>query len=138
MIKNILEKFGILKNTHNFTDMDYLKRITEMRNEMHRDIVQEATSKTLLRHPDFDQQGILELKKPIGFYTEIRDPFDGESYLYFTVIGIDCITGDLVCENEDHDNIYLRYDHLPTDTLGLLHNHLVLNESYTIKPNLFV
>lgn len=138
MIKNILEKFGIFKNTFNFTSMDFLTRITEMRNTMHCDIVQEATSKTLLRHPDFNQDGILELNQSITFLLEVNDPFDGLSYMNVTVIGIDCNTGDLVSEDEDGNDIYIRYDHLSTDNLAKLHSNLVIRQNYSIKPNLFV
>lgn len=106
--------------------MDYLKCITEMRNDMHREIVQEATCKFLVQYPEFNNEVFLELDKPIQVGHNIH------------IVGIDCNTGDIVCEDSNNDKVYLTYGHLSTDGLAELHSTFVLGKRFTIKPNLFV
>lgn len=118
--------------------MDYLSRITEIRNDMHREIVHEATSKLLIKYPDYCDEGIMELNQPIRFTCEVNNPYDGYSCLNLKIIGVECNTGELVCHDEDGYDVHARYNNLSTDTLVVLYHNIINKQNFTIKPNLFV
>ena len=99
--------------------MDYTEQLMRMRDNMHRDIVQEATVKTFPQH-DGDRAELL-LRIPLAT--------DKEN-IY--VIGVNCNTGDLISENEDGNRNSLMYRHLSVEELSILHRAVVQVKDYKI------
>jgi hypothetical protein len=117
--------------------MDYKDYIEKMRDTMHREIVQQATCITLKEYPEFNNKGNLELVSPIEvsvvyYYTSTKS---SESIL---ITGINCITGDIVSEDNNGDMRYIRYCDLNADDLADLHKQIVHLKNYSLKPIMFV
>jgi hypothetical protein len=97
--------------------MNYVDHLFKLRNDIHRDIVQEATVRTMVR--GYDTEGVLLLKEPISF---------GGT----TVSSICCETGLLL--SEDGDKI-IPYQKLTVEDLAVLHNRVVQSKQYSFTPN---
>ncbi len=97
--------------------MCYSTTLDKMRNDIHRDIVQEATVRNLINNNDCD--GILKLKEPLFF---------GK----YEIHGVCCETGLLV--SEDYDRV-VSYKLLTIEELVVLHNTIVEDKNYSFTPN---
>ena len=100
--------------------MDYLETLLRFRNDMHRDILQEATVKTFSQHEGNNAE--LTLRIPFGM--------DKED-LY--IIGVDCSTGDIISENVNGIRNTVRYQHLSIEELAMLHRTIVDAKDYKIN-----
>lgn len=96
--------------------MDYIKQLSEIRNKMHCDIVQEATVRTMVNIQTTD--GVLSLEKSI----QVGD---------YVVQSICCETG-LLISIEDR---VVRYQDLTVEDLSVLHREFVLGKHYSFKSN---
>ena len=96
--------------------MDYIKQLSDIRNEIHREIVQEATVRSMVTNQTTD--GVLLLKKPV----EVGN---------YVVQSICCETGFLI-STEDK---VVRYRDLSVENLSVLHHEIVLGKQYSFTPN---
>ena len=96
--------------------MDYIKQLSDIRNKIHCDIVQEATVRTMVNIQTTD--GVLSLEKPI----EVGD---------YVVQSVCCETGYLI---SPEDRI-VRYQDLCVEDLSVLHQSLVISKKYTFISN---
>ena len=96
--------------------MDYIKELSDIRNKMHCDIVQEATVRTMINIQTTD--GVLSFEKPI----EVGD---------YVVQSICCETGYLI-STEDR---IVRYQDLCVEELSVIHQSLVVGKHYSFTPN---
>jgi len=100
--------------------MDYAHEIMQMRNNMHRDIVQEATVKTFLQH--YGKEAELVMRMALA---------TDKNSLY--VVGVCCNTGDLLSEDEDGNRNTMKYHHLSLEELAMVHKAIVEVKDYKIK-----
>jgi hypothetical protein len=103
---------------------DYLQELKVLRDKMHCEIVQEATVRTFVKEDSTD--GILLLDEPFRFYFKLEEGYSEERY----VLGIDCNTGVVICEDIDNRSKFFRYTDLTLDELGQLHKSIVINKEY--------
>lgn len=96
--------------------MDYTKQLSDIRNKMHCDIVQEATVRTMVNIQTTD--GVLSLEKPV----EVGD---------YVVQSICCETGYLI---SPEDRV-VRYQDLTVEELSVLHQSFVVGKKYTFTSN---
>lgn len=96
--------------------MDYTKQLSEIRNNMHRDIVQEATVRNMITNQTTD--GVLSLEKPV----EVGD---------YVVQSVCCETGYLIST----EDIIVRYQDLTVEELSVIHQSLVVGKKYTFISN---
>ena len=96
--------------------MDYLKQLHEIRNNMHRNIVQEATVYNCVKGNSSD--GVLLLKKPI----RVGD---------YCVESVCCETGYLI---STEDKI-VRYQDLTVEQLSVLHTQIFQLKEYSFTSN---
>ncbi len=99
--------------------MDYTEQLMRMRDDMHRDIVQEATVKTFPQHDGRNAELLLRI--PLA---------TDKNNIY--VIGVNCGTGDLISENENGTRNTLMYRHLSVEELSILHRAVVQVKDYKI------
>jgi len=97
--------------------MNYIQHLSDIRNDLHCGIVQEATVRNSVMGNDSD--GVLLLKDPIKF----RE---------FIVGSICCETGFLI--STDNDKI-IPYQKLTVEELSVIHNYLVQSKQYTFTLN---
>jgi hypothetical protein len=100
--------------------MDYAHELMKMRNDMHRNIVQEATVKTFLQQDGKN----CELIMRIPFATDVND---------ISIIGVCCSSGNLISEDENGNRNTMRYHHLTLEELSMLHKAIVEVKDYKIK-----
>lgn len=100
--------------------MDYAHEIMQMRNNMHRNIVQEATVKTFPQHQGNDA----ELVMRIAFATDVGN---------LSVVGVCCNSGNLISEDESGNRNTLKYHHLSMEELSMIHKAIVEVKDYQIK-----
>ncbi len=96
--------------------MDYTKQLSEIRNNMHRDIVQEATVRNMIINQTTD--GVLSLEKPV----EVGG---------YVVQSVCCETGYLIST----EDIIVRYQDLTVEELSVIHQSLVVGKKYTFISN---
>jgi hypothetical protein len=94
------------------------------RDELHKNLVQEACHKNYIRTGNSD--GVLQLHRP--FYIRIKTEI-----LY--LIGIDCEVGFPVVETYVGNFRQVRYSNLTMDELVRLHSDVVMNRLYTFTPD---
>lgn len=100
--------------------MNYTEQIMQMRDNMHRDIVQEALVKAFPLHDG--KKAELLLRVPLS--TDRED---------ISVVGVNCSTGDLISENGDGHRNTLMYRHLSVEELSILHRAVVQVKDYRIN-----
>ena len=115
--KNILKKIGIFQKNLNFTTMNYYHQINEIRLNLHRDLVQEATVRNTVNGNESD--GVLLLNKTV----DVGD---------FTVGGICCETGFIL--STDCEKI-IPYQKLSIEQLSVLHDYVVIGKQYSFTLN---
>ncbi len=96
--------------------MDYTKELSNIRNKMHCDIVQEATVRTMVNNNTTD--GVILLEKPI----EVGG---------YVVQSVFCETGYLIST----EDIIVRYQDLTVEELSVIHQSLVVGKKYTFISN---
>jgi hypothetical protein len=115
--------------------MDYLNQITQLKDKLHREIVQQATSKTAMVQDDCD--GMLTLKEPITVVKEYYRPYCGDEG-YPTeevdIVGINCNTGELVSYQGNEDR-WIRYNQLTLEEMAVLHLRVVQQKDYSFTKN---
>jgi hypothetical protein len=97
--------------------MDYSSKILEMRDNIHRDIVQEATVRNAVNGNG--SNGVLLLKNPLVIRGKV-------------VASVCCETGLLVLE--DNDTI-VKYKDFSIEELSVLHRIIVETKQYTFTLN---
>jgi len=96
--------------------MDYNKELSQIRNNIHRDIVQEATVRNMIKNQTTD--GVLLLNRPVELGS-------------YVVQSVCCNTGYLI---STEDKI-VRYQDLCVEQLSVLHQEFVTSKRYTFTPN---
>ena len=104
--------------------MDYQQHIREIRDNLHRELVQEACHKNFIINDNSD--GVLQLHKP--FYIRIK-----EEILY--LVCIDCETGLPTVETYLGNFRTIRYSNLTVEELIELHRNVVINKQYSFTPS---
>jgi hypothetical protein len=95
--------------------MDYQKVLNELRNDLHKEVVQESTCKIFQQMDTTD--GVLLLHKPIVLHVEFYHP-DWDDYSEeVQVTAVDCNTGDLIGETLNGNERNVRYRDLTADKL---------------------
>lgn len=97
--------------------MDYIKQLNDFRNGLHREIVQEGTSRNCEKNGF--RKGVLQLEGPIIF---------GD----LVIGGICTETGLLV--STDNQTI-IPYQNLSIDDLHVLYQYVVLGKKYSFTPD---
>ena len=115
--------------------MDYLNQIAKLKDKLHCEIVQQATSKTAMVQDDCD--GMLVLKEPITVVKEYYRPYCGDEG-YPTeevdIVGINCNTGELVSYQGNEDR-WIRYNQLTLEEMTVLHLRVVQQKDYSFTKN---
>jgi hypothetical protein len=106
--------------------MDYQKQLNELRNNLHREIVQESTCKIYQQLDTTD--GVLLLLKPIVLHVEFYHPEWDDYSEEVQVTAVDCNTGDLIGENLSGNERNVRYLDLTADKLLQLHTAIKSNQ----------
>jgi hypothetical protein len=104
--------------------MDYQQHIREIRDSLHRELVQEACHKNFILNDTSD--GVLQLHNP--FYIRIK-----EEILY--LVYIDCETGLPTVETYLGNFRQIRYSSLTVEELIELHRNVVINKQYSFTPS---
>jgi hypothetical protein len=106
--------------------MDYQKVLNELRNDLHREVVQESTCKIFQQMDTTD--GVLLLHKPIVLHVEFYHP-DWDDYSEeVQVTAVDCNTGDLIGETLNGNERNVRYRDLTADKLLELYQSIKTNK----------
>ena len=106
--------------------MDYQKQLNELRNNLHREIVQESTCKIYQQLDTTD--GVLLLRKPILLHLVSYHPEWDDYSEEVQVTAVDCNTGDLIGENLSGNERNVRYMDLSVDTMLQLHTAIRTNQ----------
>lgn len=106
--------------------MDYQKQLNELRDNLHRGIVQESTCKIYQQLDTTD--GVLLLRKPILVHVTSYHPEWDDYSEEVRVTAVDCNTGDLIGENLSGNERNVRYMDLSVDTMLLLHTAITSNQ----------
>jgi len=106
--------------------MDYQKVLNELRNDLHREVVQESTCKIFQQMDTTD--GVLLLHKPIVLHVEFYHP-DWDDYSEeVQVTAVDCNTGDLIGETLNGNERNVRYRDLTAEKLLELYQSIKTNK----------
>jgi hypothetical protein len=106
--------------------MDYQKVLNELRNDLHKEVVQESTCKIFQQMDTTD--GVLLLHKPIVLHVEFYHP-DWDDYSEeVQVTAVDCNTGDLIGETLNGNERNVRYRDLTADKLLELYQSIKTNK----------
>jgi hypothetical protein len=97
--------------------MDYSKQLSDLRNGIHCDIVQEATVRNCI-NGNFNR-GVLLFEDPI----KIKD---------YVISSICCETGLLI--SDDNDRI-IPYQKLTVEELSVIHSYVVGEKKYSFTPD---
>ena len=106
--------------------MDYQKQLNELRNNLHRDIVQESTCKIYQQMDTTD--GVLLLHKPVVLHVEFYHPEQINYSEEVQVTAVDCNTGDLIGETPDGNERNVRYRDLTVDKLHEMYQSIKTNK----------
>jgi len=102
--------------------MSYSKSIQEIRDSVHREIVQESTSGTFLRRGKGENQ--IVLKNPVNITNGSKTKSD-------VMVGfVCCNTGRLMSSDGCTE---VRYQDVPVDDLVVLHTEIIQKKSYTFR-----
>jgi hypothetical protein len=99
--------------------MDYQKQLSQLRDNLHREVVQESTCKIFQQLDTTD--GVLLLLKPLVLHVEFYHPEWDDYSEEVRVTGIDCNTGDLIGETLNGNERNIRYIDLTAENLLELH-----------------
>ena len=104
--------------------MDYQKHIREIRDGLHKDLVQEACHKNYIINDNSD--GVLQLHDPT--YVRIKDEI-------LLLISIDCESGLPTVETYLGNFRAIRYCDLNLEDLVDLHRQVVQQKQYSFTPH---
>jgi hypothetical protein len=107
--------------------MDYQKQLNQLRDNLHRDIVQESTCKIYQQMDTTD--GVLLLHKPVVLHVEFYHPEQINYSEEVQVTAVDCNTGDLIGETLDGNERNVRYKDLTAEKLMVLY-HSIASKKY--------
>ena len=99
--------------------MDYQKVLNDLRNDLHKEVVQESTCRIFQQLDTTD--GVLLLLKPLVIHVEFYHPEWDNYSEEVRVMGIDCNTGDLIGETMNGNERNIRYRDLTAEKLLELH-----------------
>ena len=99
--------------------MDYQKQLSQLRDNLHREVVQESTCKIFQQLDTTD--GVLLLLKPLVLHVEFYHPEWDDYSEEVRVTGVDCNTGDLIGETLNGNERNIRYIDLTAEKLLELH-----------------
>jgi hypothetical protein len=99
--------------------MDYQKQLSQLRDNLHREVVQESTCKIFQQLDTTD--GVLLLLKPLVLHVEFYHPEWDDYSEEVRVTGVDCNTGDLIGETLNGNERNIRYIDLTAENLLELH-----------------
>jgi hypothetical protein len=99
--------------------MDYQKQLSQLRDNLHRDVVQESTCKIFQQLDTTD--GVLLLLKPLVLHVEFYHPEWDDYSEEVRVTAVDCNTGDLIGETLNGNERNIRYIDLTAENLLELH-----------------
>ena len=99
--------------------MDYQKVLNDLRNDLHKEVVQESTCRIFQQLDTTD--GVLLLLKPLVLHVEFYHPEWDDYSEEVRVMGIDCNTGDLIGETLNGNERNIRYRDLTAEKLLELH-----------------
>lgn len=108
--------------------------LSVLRDDLHREIVRSAVVTTL-------DGGDLILNKPMTIIVTYRidnqfDSFHGEYRLIvLNLVGIDTVTGELICYNQEDEYRHIHYINLSLEELTELYSAVVVNKNYKIKQS---
>jgi hypothetical protein len=97
--------------------MNYAGKLLEMRDNMHRDIVQEATVRNAINGNESD--GVLLFKRPLVIRGNV-------------VASVCCETGLLILDDND---TLVKYKDFSIEELAVLHRTIVETKQYTFTLN---
>jgi hypothetical protein len=106
--------------------MDYQKQLNELRNNLHREIVQESTCKIYQQMDTTD--GVLLLHKPVVLHVEFYHPEWDDYSEEVRVTAVDCNTGDLIGETLNGNERNVRYRDLTVDKLHEMYQAIKTNK----------
>jgi hypothetical protein len=104
--------------------MDYHKHISEIRDSLHRDLVQEACHKNFIINDNSD--GVLQLHDPT--YIRIKEEM-------LLLVSIDCESGLPTVETYQGNFRAIRYGDLSVEELIDLHKRVVQQKQYSFTPH---
>lgn len=104
--------------------MDYQQHIINVRDWMHKDLVQEACHKNFIINDNSD--GVLQLHDPS--YVRIKDEI-------LLLVSIDCESGLPVAETYLGNFRTIRYCDLSVEDLADLHKQVVQQKKYSFTPH---
>ena len=99
--------------------MDYQKQLNQLRDNLHKEIVQESTCRTCQQMDTTD--GVLLLHKPVAILIEYYRPEWDDYSEEVLVTAVDCNTGDLIGESLNGNERNIRYRDLTAEKLLELH-----------------
>jgi hypothetical protein len=99
--------------------MDYQKELSQLRDNLHREVVQESTCKIFQQLDTTD--GVLLLLKPLVLHVEFYHPEWDDYSEEVRVTAVDCNTGDLIGETLNGNERNIRYIDLTAENLLELH-----------------
>lgn len=103
--------------------MDYQEHIREIRDNLHRDLVQEACHKNFIINDNSD--GVLQLYNP--FYVKINDEV-------LHLVCIDCDSGLPIVKTYIGNFRSIKYGNLMVEELIELHRNVVQSKQYLFTP----
>jgi hypothetical protein len=113
--------------------MSYNHQLQYFRNEIQKDIIKEATIKSIIDGNESD--GVLRLKNHICFTIESYRPYEKNLFLEVRVTGIDCESGNLNCIDNDGNPIYLRYSDFLLEYLNCIYEVVCIKKEYHFVSN---
>jgi hypothetical protein len=106
--------------------MDHQKVLDQLKDSLHREIVQESTCKICQQMDTTD--GVLLLVNPIVLHIQYYHPERDDFFVEVKVLGVNCNTGDLVGEDLDGNDRNIRYRDLTAENLLELYKLLKTNQ----------
>jgi hypothetical protein len=102
--------------------MDYQKVLNDLRNDLHREVVQESTCRIYQQMGTTN--GVLLLHKPVVLHVEYYHPESDYYRAEVRVTAVDCNTGDLIGETLDGNERNVRYRDLTAEKLLTLYQSI--------------
>ena len=106
--------------------MDYQKVLNELRNNLHKEVVQESTCKIYQQMDTIG--GVLLLHKPVVLHVEFYHPEWDDYSEEVRITAVDCNTGDLIGETLNGNERNVRYRDLTAEKLLELHQAIKTNK----------
>ena len=102
--------------------MDYKKVLNDLRDNLHKEVVQESTRRIFQQMDTTD--GVLLLHKPLVLHVEFYHPEWDDYSEEVRVTAVDCNTGDLIGETMNGNERNIRYIDLTAEKLLELHQSI--------------